>query len=145
HGIEQVAEVGELHGLERQPGSGALPRPHDVVAIPLEAEADRRKNVIAVARRAGGRLTVAERPGGQRPGRRTVGALGQARRGYEAMELDQRRLLPRRGLVGLAGRGSAWHGRSPGASGPKPRWTGQRTAWSNPSGALVDLSLWRRA
>ena len=81
--IEQVAEIGELGGLERQPGAGALPGPHHVVAVPLQAEADRREDVVAVAGRAGGRFAIAERPGRQRAGGGTVGALRQPRGGIK--------------------------------------------------------------
>src|ERR1051325_10308962 len=62
HHVEQVAKAGELRGAKRQPSARPLPTPHNIAAIPLQAEADGRENVVAEARCAGGRLAIAESP-----------------------------------------------------------------------------------
>jgi hypothetical protein len=70
------------------------------MAVPLQAEADRREDVVAIAGRAGGGFAIAERACRQGVGSRAIGPLRQARGRYEAMEGDERHLL-----LGLRGRG----------------------------------------
>ena len=80
-------EAGELRDLQRRPAVRAVERPAHLVAVPDQAEADRREDVVAERRGGDDRLAVAERPRGQRAGGGAVGALGHPRLRDEPVEL----------------------------------------------------------